>query len=138
LTVSVEYADEHPNGLATMVGGLIQANLDRDPGRRSLLHPSVVELVALDAGVSVGITLSTAGVLVANGSPRTRPRLRIRADSTELVLLSSVPLRLGMPDPFSADGRRTIEKVLSRKIRIAGQLRHPLTLARLTRLLSVA
>lgn len=133
----VEYADEHPNGLATMVGGLIQANLDRHPERRSLLHPAVVELAAPDAEVAIGITLSPRRVVVSSGSPPGRRDIRVRADSTELVLLSSVPLRLGMPDPFSAGGRQAIGTVFSRRIRISGALRHPVTLTRLTRLLSV-
>ncbi len=134
----VEYADEHPNGLATMVGELIRANLDRHPERRSMLRPAMVELAAPDADVAIGITLSPGRVVVSNGSPPGRRHVRVRADSAELVLLSSVRLRLGMPDPFSADGRRAIGKVFSGRIRISGALRHASTVTRLTRLLSVA
>src|SRR5881397_403116 len=56
--MNVVYADEEPNGLAAMVGGLIEANLRQHPERRSLLRPAVLELVAADAGVSVRIALS--------------------------------------------------------------------------------
>ncbi|HEY6677620.1 MAG TPA: hypothetical protein VI411_01830, partial [Actinomycetota bacterium] len=62
--MNVAYADREPNGLAAMVGGLIEANLRQHPERRSLLRPAVVELVAVDAGVSVRIALSPRQVTV--------------------------------------------------------------------------
>jgi hypothetical protein len=137
--VSVVYADREPNGLAAMVGGLIEANLRQHPERRSLLRPAVVELVAVDAGVSVRIALSPGQVSVANGSPRPgRSRVRVVADSDALLLLSSAPLRFGLPDPMSRDGRGVLTKVLRRQIRISGLVAHPLTVARFARLLSVA
>ena len=39
---SVEYPDADPNGLAEMLGGLIQGNLERHPERASLLKPAVI------------------------------------------------------------------------------------------------
>jgi hypothetical protein len=137
--VNVVYADLEPNGLAAMVGGLIEANLRQHPERLSLLRPAVVELVAADAGVSVRIALSPRQVTVSNGSsPPDRPRVRVVADSDGLLLLSSAPLRFGLPDPMSSDGRAVLAKVLRRQIRISGLVAHPLTLARFARLLSVA
>jgi hypothetical protein len=137
--MSVVYADGEPNGLAAMVGGLIEANLRQHPERRSLLRPAVVELVAVDAGVSIRIALSPGRVSVANGSSRPgRSRVRVLADSDGLLLLSSAPLRFGLPDPLSPDGRLVLAKVLRRQIRISGLVAHPLTVARFARLLSVA
>jgi hypothetical protein len=137
--VSVVYADREPNGLAAMVGGLIEANLRQHPERRSLLRPAVVELVAVDAGVSVRIALSPGQVSVSNGSSGPgRPRVRVVADSEGLLLLSSAPLRFGLPDPMASDGRRVLASVLRRQIRISGLAAHPLTVARFARLLSVA
>jgi hypothetical protein len=137
--VNVAYADWEPNGLAAMVGGLIEANLRHHPERRSLLRPAVVELVAADAGVSVRIALSPGQVSISNGSSRPdRPRVRVVADSDGLLLLSSAPLRFGLPDPMSSDGRAVLAKVLRRQVRISGLVAHPLTVARFARLLSVA
>jgi hypothetical protein len=137
--MSVVYADQEPNGLAAMVGGLIEANLRQHPERRSLLRPAVVELVAVDAGVSVRIALSPRQVTVSNGSSRPDPpRVRVLADSDGLLFLSSAPLRFGLPDPMSSDGRAVLAKVVRRQIRISGLIAHPLTVARFGRLLSVA
>jgi hypothetical protein len=136
--MNVVYADQEPNGLAAMVGGLIEANLRQHPDRRSLLRPAVVVLAASDAGVSVRIALSPNRVAVSNGPSRPgRPQVRVRADAESLLLLSSAPLRFGMPDPFSRDGRRVLSKIVRREIRISGLIAHPLTVARFSRLLSV-
>ena len=136
--MNVVYADPEPNGLAAMVGRLIEANLRQHTERRSLLRPAVVELVATDAGVSVRIALSPGRVSVSDGSRGPdRPRVRVWADSDALLLLSSAPLRFGLPDPFSRDGRRVLAKVVRREIRISGLVAHPFTMARFAKLLSV-
>lgn len=137
--MTVQFADGEPNGLASMVGGLIEANLERDPKRRRLLKPGRVAVAAPDAGVSVTIRFAPGRVWVANGLRRPPPpQLRVRADSATLLELSSAPLRLGLPDPLTAEGRRLLGKLLSREIRVAGLLLHPLMLARFNKLLSAA
>jgi hypothetical protein len=113
--VRVTYVDAEPNGLAAMVGGLIEANLDRHPDRCDLLRPAVVDLVAIDADVATSLRLSRS----------------------EIVELAATPLRLGFPDVFHLEGRLVTRKVLARDIRVEGLLRHPLTMSRLSRLLSV-
>jgi len=137
--VRVEYSSPEPNGLAAMLGGLIEANLERHPDRRSLLAPAVIELTAPDAGVSVTLDLSPDRVVVSNGSARgRRHHVRVRAGSDALLSLSTVPLRLGLPDPFTREGRRVLGDVLRGRIRISGLFLHPRRLARLSKLLSVA
>jgi hypothetical protein len=136
--MTVSFADEEPNGLAVMLGGLIEANLHRHPDRRALLRPAVVGLRAKDAGVGVTLTLSLGSVAVANGaSANGRAHLRVETDSASLIELSATPLRLGLPDPFSRQGRDLVRKLLGREIRIDGMLRHPVRLVRLNKLLSV-
>lgn len=137
--MNVEYSDPEPNGLAAMLGGLIEANLERHPDRRSLLKPAVIELTAPDAGVSVSLDLSPGRVVVSNGSAQgRRPHVRVRAGSDALLSLSTVPLRIGLPDPFTLEGRRVLGDVVRGRIRIAGLFLHPRRLARLSKLLSVA
>lgn len=132
----VRYVDGEPNGLAAMVGGLIEANLNDDPRRARLLRPATVDLVAIDADVGVRLQIGRDEVRVADIT-RDRPHLRITADAITLVEVASVPLRLGVPDPLSPRGRAIVRKIWSRDIAIEGLLRHPLTLTRLTRLLTV-
>jgi hypothetical protein len=132
---TVSYADD-PNGLATMLGGLIEANLAAHPERETLLKPATVVITAPDAGVSVTIRMAPGRVEVANGV-RGRPTLRVRADSETLMELSVVPLRLGLPDTMTPQGREVTAKLMKGTIKVKGMFRSLGTLTRLNRLLSV-
>jgi hypothetical protein len=133
----VEYVDAEPNGLAAMVGGLIEANLAQHPERERLLRRAVVDLVALDADVAVSLAIGRRDVRVVNGLADGRADVRVTTDSLSLVELAGAPLRFGFPDVFHPEGRLVVRKLLGREIRIEGLLRHPVRLSRITRLLSV-
>ena len=62
---TVSYTDKEPNGLATMLGGLIEANLRDHPNRERLLKPAVIALTAPDAGVSVTLRMAPGRVEVS-------------------------------------------------------------------------
>ena len=132
---SVMYADAEPNGLASMLGKLIEQNLVRDPRRRRLLRPAVVALTATDADVGVTLRIGGGRVEVANGADP-RPHLAVRTDAHRLLDLAGVPLRLGLPDPLTAPGREVTRALLTGRLRVRGLLRHPMRLMRLNRLLS--
>lgn len=134
---TVEFLDEEPNGIASMIGGLLGANLESHPERRSLLAPpTTVGIVATDAGAATTIHLAPGRVTVANGIVG-RPKVKVSTDSGTLTELSSVPLRFGLPDAFTPEGRETVQKLLQRKLQVKGMLLHVTTLARLNKLLSV-
>ncbi len=133
----VVYADADPNGLATILGGLIEGNLAADPARSALLaRPAAFGLVAEDAEVEVTLRLAPWMVTVANGLVG-RHDVVVRASSGALVGLSSVPLRFGLPDPATPLGRAVLGSLARREVRVQGLLTAPGKLARLNRLLSV-
>ncbi|MDP8956158.1 MAG: SCP2 sterol-binding domain-containing protein [Actinomycetota bacterium] len=135
--MNVRYWDAEPNGLAGMIGGLIQGNLDAHPDRAALLSsPATYAIVAPDVDVAVSIRVKDGSVTVRNGVVG-RPDLVITADSEALLALSSVPLRFGLPDATKAEGREVTRKLLKGELKVKGLLMHPLKLARLNRLLSV-
>jgi hypothetical protein len=136
--VEVRYLDGEPSGLAAMLGGLIQANLDAHPDRaRYLRSGATFSILATDADVGVSIRLSPQRVDIRNGIVGSA-HVKIEADSGSLVGLSAVPLRFGLPDPVTQEGRAVILGVLRHRLRIGGMLAHPGKLARLNRLLSVS
>jgi len=135
--VSVSVVSPEPSGLASMVAELIAQNLARDPARRGLLRPSVVVLDAPDAEVTVFLRIDGEGVRAGDGDIP-GAHLRIRADSGRLLDLTTAPLRFGLPDLLTPEGRVIVRDLLAGRMRIRGLLRHPLRLARLTQLLSVA
>ena len=137
MAATVDYLDAEPNGLASMLGGLIEANLVQHPERERLLRPSVVGITAPDAGVSVTIQIAPGRVALANGL-HGRPHLHVRADSETLIELSSVPLRLGLPDAMTGPGREVTAKLFRGSLKVRGLVTNPVRLSRLNRLLSVA
>jgi hypothetical protein len=143
--VTVRFADAEPNGLADLVGRLIETNLETEHDRRRLLRDTIVLLQASDAGIEATVTLSSAGVDVANGPAKgrakgrggRRPHLLIAADAYDLIELAGAPLRFGFPDVMDPQGRSVIRRIATRHVRVSGMLRHPIRLSRFTRLLSV-
>ena len=141
----VRFADAEPNGLADLVGRLIETNLEAHPDRRRLLRDTIVRLTASDAAIEATVTLSSAGVAVsnglangpANGPTGRRPHLVIAADAYDLIELAGAPLRFGFPDVMHPQGRSVIRRIATRHVRVSGMLMHPIRLSRFTRLLSV-
>ena len=136
MTVRVEYLDGEPNGLAAMIGGIIEGNLAAHPEREALLKPAHVGIVAVDAGVALTLRLAPGRVTVANDLSG-RPQVVIRADSETLTELTSVPLRFGFPDAMTSAGRAATQKLLKRRLKVHGMAMHPGIVSRLNRLLSV-
>ena len=91
---------------------------------------------APDAAVSVSIRLAPHEVTVRNGLSG-RPDVAIETGSENLIGLSSVPLRFGLPDLTKKEGRAVNRKLLSGELKVRGLFRHPRKLARLNKLLSV-
>lgn len=135
----VTFAEAEPNGLADLVGRLIEANLARHPERRRLLRSTaVVELTAWDADTSATIRLGANGVEVSNGTAGSTAHLLVLARANDLLELAAAPLRFGLPDAFDPRGRVVLRRLARREVRVSGMLRHPVRLSRFTRLLSVA
>ncbi len=136
MTGEVRFADPEPNGLATMIGELIRANLASHPERRRFLSKTATySISAPDVGVAVSIRLSPQGVVVRNGVVG-RPQVRIEAASDDLLGLSAVPLRFGLPDLKTKEGRDVNRKLLKGQLKVRGLLLHPARLGRLNKLLS--
>jgi hypothetical protein len=137
MTARVVYLDPDPSGLATMLGGLIEANLAAHPEReRVLRRRAAYAVVARDVDVAVSIRLQPGIVMVRDGVIG-RPQIVVRADSETLAGLSSVPLRFGLPDATTKEGRAITRKLLGGELEVRGVLRHPGKLAALNRLLAV-
>jgi hypothetical protein len=119
-----------------MIGGLIEQNLERDPSRQALLNGAVVAISAPDAEVAVTVRMGRGDVVVSDGV-KPEAKVVITADSSLLLAMTASPLRFGLPDAFTKQGRAVLGDVLARRVRIRGLIGHPRILAGLTRLLSV-
>jgi hypothetical protein len=138
-TPRVVHADAEPNGLADLLGRLLEGNLAKDPSRARLLAPSTVEIRAVDADVAVVLELSPRAIVIRREAA-TAPKsdLAIEATSADLLSLTAAPLALGLPDPRTPSGREILAKIARGHIRIRGLIRRPVLATRFARLLSVA
>jgi regulator of RNase E activity RraA len=123
-----------PSGITDLIDGLVRQNLRRDPTRR-LLPGDVVTIEAVDADVAVSIRPSPGGIAVVDGRDP-GARVVVSAASTTLLELAGAPLRFGLPDALTHDGRALIGDLLTKRIRVRGLIRHLGTVRRLTMLLS--
>ena len=133
--MSVVLPDPEPVGLAQMLADLIEQNLARDPSRGRLLKPAVVAITATDAEVSVTLHLDGVRVTFANGADP-QARVHVRATGGRLFGLAACPLRFGLPDLFSREGRAIVGDLLKGRTRIDGLISHLPAVRRLTMLLS--
>ena len=128
-------------GLHGLVQGLIEQNLRRDPARARLLRRESAALIAADAGEAVTVQMHpgaagrTGSVVVHDGDDPFADVVVV-GDSTALLELAAAPLRFGLPDAFSGDGRAIIWQILRRRIRVRGLVRHLGTVRRLSMVLS--
>ena len=132
----VTVVGSEPSGLTMLLSDLVEQNLGRGRERSRQLRLSVVVLDVRDAAVTVHVRIDRDEVRVDGDVPDAH--VRVRTDSERLLALTSVPLRLGLPDPTRPDGRAVLRDLVLRRVRVHGLLRHPVRLARITSLLSVA
>ena len=132
--------DAQENGLALMLAPLIEQNVEQHPAKAKNLAKlrGDVSIIAKDEDSSVEVTLSFRGdeVVVLDGVVP-KPKLKVTASYEDVILLSSLPMALGLPNLFSQPGREFAGKLLRRNVRIAGLVCHAPTLVRLSRVMSV-
>lgn len=114
----------HSDGrVAGMIAGLVGANLLADPAKRALLDGAeqIVDLIVTDADEQVRLRLGGGTVHVCDA--RHEPgvaMLRLEGSEDVLLALSTVPLRLGLPDLLRAGGRGLATRWLAGGLRIHG------------------
>jgi hypothetical protein len=126
------------NGLANMVAELLRANVESSRRKRAVFSrlKGSVGISATDAEVDVTLVFDRGRCLIHDGILG-GTIVGVSADSDSIIQLSNVRLVGGQPFFFDRTGRAVLRKILRRTIRIRGLLRHPVTLTRLTIVLSV-
>jgi hypothetical protein len=136
--VSVTFAEPEPEGLAELLGRLIEQNLARDPSRRRLLRRrALVAIEAVDAQVGATLRIGEDRVRISMVAEPAAP-VRIAAEGRLLFSMVAAPTRLGLPDVASAEGRAVVGAILTRRIRVRGLVTRFPDLRRLTMLLTAS
>ena len=119
-------------GLAPSIFALIERGVLKRPDQASAVRGRV-QLRFRDEYPPVAMVFSEDGIEVFDGEAE-RVNLTVTAGLADVVLLTTAPLRMGMPSPANARGRAVLQKMARGQIRLKGDLglaRAMLTLMRI-------
>jgi hypothetical protein len=135
----VEYADEEPSAFASMLGGLIEANVEGRPEKQHDFETLVAKVGIWVTDISEGVTLDfKGGTLTVHTGLKPRRTMTIRADAETVMSLSNLKIGLlGLPVYYNDVGRGVALKLLLGKLKIDGLLPNISTLNTVTRIFSV-
>ena len=138
-TQLVEYADEEPSAFASMLGGLIEANIKSRPEKEKDFESLVARVGIWVTDIDEGVTLDfKGGKLTVHNGLKPRSTLTIRTDAETVMSLSNLKIGLlGMPVYYDEVGRGVAGKLLRGKLKIDGLLPNVMTLNAVTRIFSV-
>jgi hypothetical protein len=137
----VDYADDDPSAFATMLGGLIEANVEGRIEKRKDFSTLVARVGIWVNDIDEGVTLDFKGrggwLTVHNGLVPNRT-LTIRTDAETVMSLSNLKIGpFGLPIYYDEVGRGVAAKLLSGRLKIDGLLPNVMTLNAVTRIFSV-
>ena len=135
----VSYADAEPSAFATMLGGLIEANVKGRPEKQGDFDNLVARVGIWVTDIDEGVTLDfKGGKLVVHNGLEAKRTITIRAEADTVMNLSNLKIGpLGLPVYFDETGRGIAMKLLRGQLKIDGLLPNVLTLNAVTRVFSV-
>jgi hypothetical protein len=136
---TVTYADSEPSAVATLFGGLIEANVAGRPEKKKDFDALQARVGFWVTDIDEGLTLDfQRGSLTVHNGLQPKRELTIRAEADTVMNLSNLRIGLfGMPVYYDAVGRGVALKLAQGKLRIEGLLGNLATLNTVTRIFSV-
>jgi hypothetical protein len=135
----VEYADDEPSAFASMLGGLIEANVRTRPEKENDFDSLKARVGIFVTDIDEGVTLDfEGGQLIVHNGLEPKRTLTIRTDADTVMSLSNLKIGLfGLPIYYDSVGRGVAAKLLRGKLKIEGLLPNVMALNAVTRIFSV-
>ena len=135
----MDYADDEPSAFASMLGGLIEANVQSRPEKQRDFQSLVARVGVWVNDIDEGVTLDfKGGRLTVHNGLEPRRTITIRTDAETVMSLSNLKIGvLGLPVYYNEVGRGVAGKLLRGKLKIDGLLTNVMTLNSVTRIFSV-
>jgi hypothetical protein len=135
----VDYADAEPSAFASMLGGLIEANIENSPAKRKDFDGLAARVGIWVTDIDEGVTLEfERGSMAVHNGLKAKRDITIRAEAGTVMELSNLKIGIfGMPVYYNEVGRGVALKLLQGKLRIDGLLGNIATLNTVTRIFSV-
>lgn len=130
--------EEGGGSFVGLLGGLLQANLQADPGKAATIRRTTgsIGISVTDVDEDVRLVFTGEGLWVTSG-PALATDLRLVGTADTILGLSTVPLRFGLPDPLSSTGRALTGRWATGGLQVHGLPRAAPLLRTLLSLLSV-
>ena len=130
--------DARELGLPVMLADLIRQNIEKRPDKikpfESLRAKVLIEVPDIQA--SAGLEFHQARLTLSKNLSG-EPDLHILTDSTTILDLSLLKIKLGLPYFFDKNGFKILKKILSGEIIIKGLLKNFSALINLTKVISI-
>ena len=135
----VDYADKEPSAFASMLGGLIEANVQSRPEKQADFESLKARVGIWVTDIDEGVTLDfKGGALTVHNGLKPKRDITIRAEAETVMSLSNLKIGfLKLPVYYDEVGRGVALKLLQGKLRIDGLLGNLATLNTVTRIFSV-
>lgn len=136
---TVEYADQDPSAFASLLGGLIEANIENNLAKRKDFDSLTARVGFFVTDIYEGVTLDfDHGSLLVHNGLKPKRDVTIRAEADTIMNLSNLTIgAFGLPVYYNSIGREVVGKLLQRKLRIEGLIGNIATVNTVTRLFSV-
>jgi hypothetical protein len=135
----VSYSDDAPSAFASMLGGLIDANIGNSASKHKDFDDLTARVGIWVTDIDEGVTLDFQhGSLVVSNGLKSKRDITIRAEAETVMNLSNLRIGLfGMPVYYDEVGRGVAAKLVQGKLRIEGMLGNIATVNSVTRIFSV-
>ena len=107
-------------GIAPSIYALVERGVLKRPEQAAAVQGRV-QLHFRDVHPPVAMIFEGSRIEIFDGEIE-RPSLIVTADLADVVLLTTAPLRMGMPSPVDARGRAVLQKMARGQIRLRGDL----------------
>ena len=138
-TKAVDYADQEPSAFASMLGGLIEANVQNSEAKQRDFDSLAARVGIWVTDIDEGVTLDfKKGSLVVHNGLQPKRNITIRAEADTVMNLSNLKIGLfGMPVYYDEVGRGVALKLVQGRLKIDGLVGNLATLNTVTRIFSV-
>jgi hypothetical protein len=135
----VTYADAEPSAFASMLGGLIEANVENSTAKKKDFDSLGASVGIFVTDIDEGVTLDfRKGSLVVHNGLESKRDITIHAEADTVMNLSNLRIGMfGMPVYYDAVGRGVAAKLMQGRLRIEGLFGNLATLNTVTRIFSV-
>jgi len=136
---SIQIADGSEScAMAGMLANLLEENIKGNPKKKAILRAmnTVVGIKITDIDLAITLDFNYGNLTLYEGIEIT-PQVMIETESAHMLELSNIPMRFGLPNLLSPQGKDMLKLGLTGKLKMTAMPWHMLNVLRLTQIMSI-